>query len=388
MEPIRRCWAEIDLDQMEQNYMELRGKLKPGTQMMGVVKADAYGHGAVQSARLLAELGIDWLGVSNISEAMQLRQGGIEQPILILGYTPPECADLLARHHITQALYSSDYACALSEAARQAGKKIDVHIKVDTGMGRIGFSPFVQEDFDLLCRLQHDPCLAVTGIFTHFAAADEKGEGEDYTSCQFVQFTQFCDRLEKAGLKLGLRHCCNSAGILRCPEMQLDMVRAGISLYGLLPSADCRNDVKTYPVMSWRTVISMVKTIEPGQTVSYGRTFKAEERMKVATLPVGYADGYSRGYSNCGYVLVRGKKAPILGRVCMDQCLVDVSNIPDAAMGEVVTLAGTDGSERITMDQLAELSATINYEIVCLVGKRVDRIFLRKGRQIAAEGLI
>lgn len=388
MDMIRRCWAEIDLDQMERNYHALRQKLKPATQMMGVVKADAYGHGAVHCARLLAGLGIQWFGVSNINEAVQLRRSGITQPILILGYTPPECAAQLAEQHITQALFSREYAQALGAAARQAGVQVEVHIKVDTGMGRIGFAPESEADFALLCGLQSSPQLKVTGIFTHFAVADENGEGMEYTAQQFRSFCDYVQRLNRAGLKTGLRHCCNSAGILRCPEMQLDMVRAGVSLYGLLPSADCRGDIATYPVMSWRTVISLVKEIAPGQTVSYGRTFTARRPMRVATISVGYADGYSRAYSNRGYVLIHGQKAPILGRICMDQCVVDVSEIPTAAMGDTVTLAGRDSAEEIGFDQLAALSGTINYELVCLVGKRVDRIFLQDGAPVAVEGLI
>jgi len=388
MELIRRCWAEIDLDQMEQNYHALREKIKPETLMMGVVKADAYGHGAVHCARLLAQLGINWFGVSNISEAVQLRQGGITQPVLILGYTPPECAAVLAQHNITQALYSAEYAHSLGEAAQKAGVKVEVHIKVDTGMGRIGFACDNRQDFDMLCALGQSSCLKVTGIFTHFAVADEKGRGEEYTRDQFERFTAFCHKLEQAGLKVGLQHCCNSAGILRHPEMQLDMVRAGVSLYGLLPSADCGESICTYPVMSWRTVVSLVKEIKAGQTVSYGRTFCAEKPMKVATISVGYADGYSRGYSNRGYVLIGGQKAPIIGRVCMDQCVVDVTHIPNVSMGDRVTLAGVDQDEAISFDDLAELSSTINYEMVCLVGKRVDRIFLKDKKQIAAEGLI
>ena len=388
MELIRRCWAEIDLDQMEQNYHALREKLKPETQMMGVVKADAYGHGAIRCARLLADIGINWFGVSNLSEAVQLRQGGITQPMLILGYTPPECASLLAEHHITQTAYSRDYLSALSAAAEQAGVTVDIHVKVDTGMGRIGFSDSDPQDFAVLCGLQQSSSLKVTGIFTHFAVADEKDSGDRYTGEQFERFTRFCSKLEEAGLKTGLRHCCNSAGILRHPEMQLDLVRAGVSLYGLLPSADCEESIVTYPVMSWRTVVSLVKEIAPGQTVSYGRTFCAEKPMKVATISVGYADGYSRSYSNMGCVLIRGQKAPILGRVCMDQCVVDVTDIPDVTMGDYVTLAGCDGEETISFDSLAKLCSTINYELVCLVGKRVDRIFLKDGKQIAAEGLI
>ena len=388
MELIRRCWAEIDLDQMEKNYHALRGKLAPETLMMGIVKADAYGHGAVQSATLLAQLGVNWFGVSNISEAIQLRRGGITQPILVLGYTSPECAALLAEEKVTQTVYSREYLEALARAAEMDGVSVDVHAKIDTGMRRIGFDPESAEDFSTLCGLKDMPNLKMTGIFTHFAVADENGEGREFTIEQFKKFRKLCDRLENAGVEVGLRHCCNSAGILRCPEMQMDMVRAGISLYGLLPSGDCEGDIAAYPVMAWRSVVSMVKEIAPGQTVSYGRTYMAHRPMKVATVAVGYADGYSRGYSNSGWVLIRGQKAPILGRVCMDQCIVDVTDIPDVAMGDQVTLAGCDGAECISFDHLAQLSDTINYEMVCLVGKRVDRIFLRNGCRVAAEGLI
>ena len=388
MELIRRCWAEVDLDQMEKNYKALRAKTEEKTLMMGVVKADAYGHGAVRCATLLEELGMDWFAVSNIAEAVQLRQGGITRPILILGYTPPECAGILAEQNITQALYSAEYAAALTADAERAGVTVDVHIKIDTGMGRIGFAPESAEDMAAICALKDNPQIHITGIFTHFAAADENGDGMEYTKDQFRIFYDICQRLQDSGVEVGLRHCCNSAGILRCPEMQLDMVRAGISLYGLLPSNDCREDIVTYPVMNWRSVISMVKKITPGQTVSYGRTFMAHRAMRVATVTVGYADGYSRSYSNRGHVLIHGKSAAILGRVCMDQCIVDVTDIPEAAMGDVVTLVGREGDDCISFDHLAAMSGTINYELACLVGKRVDRIFLRYGQQIAVDGLV
>jgi len=388
MNLMRRCWVGIDLDQMEKNYRALREKTDPHALMMGVVKADAYGHGAVRCASLLAQLGMDWFAVSNIVEALQLRRGGITQPILILGYTPPECAAALAENQITQALYSREYAEALADRAREAEVTVDVHIKADTGMGRIGFKPESPEDFEAILTAARSGVLRVTGIFTHFAVADENGEGMEYTNEQFRRFTGLCDRLTGAGVEVGLRHCCNSAGILRCPEMHLDMVRAGISLYGLLPSGDCRSDIETYPVMSWHSVVSMVKEIGPGQTVSYGRTFMAHRPMRVATVAVGYADGYHRAYSSRGSVLIRGKAAPILGRVCMDQCIVDVSDIPGAAMGDTVTLVGRDGDAQITFDDLAQLADTVNYELVCLVGKRVDRVYSRGGRDVAVDGLL
>ena len=387
MEIIRRCWAEIDLDALKMNYIALRQKTAPGVQMMGVVKADAYGHGAVRCAALLAELGMDWFAVSNLSEAMQLRRGGITQPILVLGYTPTDCIGRLTEHRITQTVFSREYLQALTQAAQEAGVTAEIHLKVDTGMGRIGFSPEDEADFAAMAALNRNSALRVTGIFTHFAVADENGAGEAYTQAQFERFTALCGRLEAAGLNIGLRHCCNSAGIIRYPAMHLDMVRAGVSLYGLLPSGDCAGQIEPHPVMRWQTVISMVKEIAAGQSVSYGRTFTAPQPMRVATLSVGYADGYSRGYSGRGSVLIHGQEAPILGRICMDQCVVDVTHIPQAAMGDRVTLAGQDGAGCISFDRLAALSDTINYELVCLVGKRVDRIYLSQGRVVAADGL-
>ena len=254
-------------------------------------------------------------------------------------------------------------------------------------MNRVGFCPESQADFDALVGLWAKNSLRVTGIFTHFAAADENGgDSPEFTRSQFERFTGLCSRLRGAGLDVGLRHCCNSAGIIRSPEMHLDLVRAGVSLYGLLPSEDCAGDIRPHPVMSLKTVVTMVKTVPAGQPVSYGRTFTAPRAMRVATIAVGYADGYDRGYSNRGRVLVRGQFAPILGRVCMDQCMVDVSGVDGVTAGEVVTLAGVDGEQAITMDDLAALSGTISYEKVCLVGKRVTRVNLRHGRVAEVEG--
>lgn len=385
MKFLKRCWAEIDLDQLERNYKALREKLSPGCRFMGVVKADAYGHGEHCIAKVLEELGADWLGVSNIEEALSIRSDGVKLPILVLGATPVEYVRELAEHNITQTVFSRDYAEALYEAASAARVRLDVHIKLDTGMNRIGFHPEHPEDMAMLLELYRCKYINWTGVFTHFASADETSEdGVAYTKNQFNHFIKACDLLESEGVSLGLRHCCNSAGTIHYPEMQLDMVRVGISLYGLLPSSECAEYITPYPVMSLYAAVTMVKKLQKGQQVSYGRIFTAPHDMVIATIAIGYADGYDRNYSNRGWVLLHGKEAPIVGRICMDQCMVDVTDIPEVKAGDIATVAGTDGDAVLTMDDLAALSDTINYEKVCLVGKRVTRLYKRHGQVVEA----
>ena len=385
MKYLKRCWAEIDLDQLERNYLAIKEKLSPGCKLMGVVKADAYGHGEHCISKTLEELGADWLAVSNIEEALSIRSGGVKLPILVLGATPAEYAKELAEHNITQTVFSRDYAEALYEAASAAKVRLDVHIKLDTGMNRIGFNPEEPEDMSMLLELYRSKYINWTGVFTHFASADETSEdGVAYTKMQFNRFIKACNLLESEGVSLGLRHCCNSAGAIHFPEMQLDMVRVGISLYGLLPSPECAEYITPYPVMSLYAAVTMVKKLKKGQQVSYGRIFTAPHDMVIATIAIGYADGYDRNYSNRGWVLLHGKEAPIVGRVCMDQCMVDVTDIPEVKVGDIATVAGTDGDAVLTMDDLAALSDTINYEKVCLVGKRVTRLYKRHGQVVEA----
>lgn len=366
-----RAWAEISLDNLSYNFRQVRAATK--AKVMSVVKADAYGHGMEQVARRLHAEGTDWFAVSNIAEALELRRY-VDEPILILGYTPPECAGELGAAGISQAVYSPEYADSLSASATAAGVSVKVHIKVDTGMHRIGFnSTTAADEVARVCGLGG---LIPEGIFTHFASADRDGDRDGrYTRGQYEQFTAVIDRLNDAGIKFEYRHCCNSAAIFTYPDMHLDMVRAGIVLYGLEPSSEVELPALK-PVMELKSEISMVKTLPAGCDISYGRTYTTEREMRVATVAIGYADGYQRSYSREGYMLVGGKRAKIVGRVCMDQLVIDVTDIAGVSQGDTVTLFGADGGERLSVNKLAEWGGTINYECVCLIGKRVPRVYL------------
>lgn len=366
----RRTWAQIDLDAAADNFAQIRGATS--ARVCCVIKANAYGHGAVVLARLYESLHADFLAVSNIEEALQLRRGAIRLPLLILGYTPPECAPLLCDNDISQCVYSAEYAEALSAAAVAAGKDVRVHVKLDTGMGRIGFTERQIADAERVCRL---PGLSPEGVFTHFAVADEGDAGEAFTRLQFDRFQRMSERLTAAAGKKLLRHCANSAALFDYPEFALDMVRAGDVLYGLAPSDKMRHLPALKPVMTLNTVISHVKEIEAGDTVSYGRMYKADKQTKIATVPIGYADGFPRLAGGKYGMLLGDRLVPIAGRVCMDQTMLDVTGT-DARVGDVVTVFGGTVS---SADKLAEAAQTINYEIVCAVGERVPRFYVRGG---------
>lgn len=385
-EPIlRRTWAEIDLDALARDFQAVREAANPQAKVCCVVKADAYGHGAVRIAREFEGLGADWFAVSNLEEALQLRLGGIQKPILVLGYTPPEEAAALSNHHISQCVYSLDYARDLSRAAEEAGATVNIHVKIDTGMSRLGFyyqdisrDEATVQEVKAACQL---PGLHPEGIFTHFAVSDEGKAGDAFTMQQFGCFKEMIEALLREDIDFEVRHCANSAAVFDYPLSHLDMVRAGIVIYGLYPSEELRHKPDLTPVLSLRSVVSHVKTVKPGATISYGRKFTAQKEMKVATVPVGYADGYPRILSAKGaQVLIGGKRCPILGRVCMDQLMADVSALPDVKVGDMVTLIGRDGEEAITADELASLEGSINYEVVCGLSKRVPRVYLKGGK--------
>lgn len=370
---LKRSWAEIRLSAIEENYRTVRNRLADGCRVMAIVKADGYGHGDVQTATVLQQAGAEWFGVSNLEEAIHLREGGITRPILILSYTPPEEAARLARFSVTQSVISGEYASRLNEAAAAAGVSVDVHIKLDTGMSRVGFfyhdehtDRAVIDEIAGACTLPH---LSAGGIFTHFSSADEE-DGETVTRRQFTLFGDAVAQLEARGVTFALKHCCNSAATLRFPEMHLDMVRPGIVLYGLAPSPLFRDAALT-PAMTLKTVVSQVKTVPSGAAVSYGRTYTATDNKRTATVPLGYADGYPRALSNTAQMLVNGRRASLIGRVCMDQCVLDVTDIPDVTEGLPVTVFG----DTLSADEVAALAGTINYEIVCCIGKRVPRVF-------------
>lgn len=389
---LRRTWAEIDLDALEHNFRAIREQTNSSAALAAVVKADAYGHGARILAPELQRLGAGWFAVSNVEEAQELRQYGITRSILILGYTPPEYAAILAEQKITQALLSADYAEALSREAQKAGVTVNAHLKIDTGMSRVGFFYQTPErdrtSVEQAAKACHLPGLNVNGIFMHFAVADAGESGEEFTRQQYLSFRAMIDALAQKGISFRWHHCDNSGAIMCYPQTNLDLVRPGIILYGLLPDDALAGLMSLRPVMSLRSVVALLKNVPQGSTVSYGRTYSAEREVRVATIPVGYADGYFRALSSKGSVLIRGCRAPIIGRICMDQMMVDVTDIPDVCEGDTVTLVGRDGEDTITFDEMAHLVGTINYELVCAISRRVPRVYLRHGKVIGTENYL
>ncbi len=381
----RRLWAEINMNAVEANYRAIRDTIGEGVKLCCVVKADAYGHGAVELSKLYHELGADFFAVSNLDEALEIRDAGIEEPILILGYTPPDRCYDLARYDIRQAVYSLDYARRLSDECMKASVQVKIHIKLDTGMSRIGFicQEFPRdnnsvEEIKLACEL---PNLLHEGVFTHFAVADDGTDGEEFTKQQFDCFTYTVNTLESKGIRFAIRHCSNSGAILDYPALRLDMVRAGIILYGYAPSDKVKSELKLQPAMRLKTLISHIKTVKAGATVSYGRTFTADHDMRIATVPVGYADGFIRAYAEDGYMFVWdktkkfGKNCKIIGRICMDQCMLDVTDFPEAEIGNVVVVFGNGKDGEPTAEDVASWGDTISYEVLCAVSKRVPRLY-------------
>ncbi len=374
-----RVYAEIDLDAIRHNMDHMKANIAPKTKIIGVIKADGYGHGSVPIAQELESLDYVYgFATATFEEAQILRKSGIRKPILILGYTFPYCYTELVRQEIRTALFRMDAAKELSARALSLGKEAIVHIKVDTGMSRIGIRPD-DDGIAFVKDVMAIPGIRVEGIFTHFAKADQADKGDALK--QAKRFTNFVERMEtELGVRIPLRHCSNSAGIIRMPEANMDVVRAGITLYGLWPSDAVERDIiQLTPALSLKSHIVYLKEMEEGMEISYGGTFTARKGMRVATVPVGYADGYPRSLSNKGFVLIHGQKAPVVGRVCMDQMMVDVTEIPDAREGDLVTLIGRDGRELISAEMLGELSGRFNYELVCDISKRVPRVYRRSG---------
>ena len=381
---LRPNWAEINLDHIAHNVRLLRGRTAPGARFMAVVKADGYGHGAAEVARTALENGAEWLAVAIVDEGVLLRREGFAAPILVLGYTPPEQAERAVAHDLTLTVYRRDLAEALARAASAAGKTARVHVKIDTGMGRIGLPPG-PEAVEFIASLSDLPNLAVEGLFTHFAVADSLDQS--YTWEQFSRFRRVIDDLERRGIQIPIKHAANSAAIIALPETHLDLVRAGIAMYGLAPSSEVGNGIGLRPAMEWKTRIAHLKRIPPGTSVSYGRKYVAEAETVVATLPAGYADGYSRAWSSRGTVLVGGRRVPVIGRVCMDQTMIALPPDLEARVGDEVVLMGRQGEAAVTADELAEGLGTINYEITCLVGKRVPRVYLKNGQALKIVSL-
>lgn len=375
-----RTQAKIDLDAVEYNYNNTRAKLPQGCKLLGVIKADAYGHGAVELARFL-ENKCDFFGVACIEEAVELKKAGIKTPILILGYVAPAFYDLVVKYDIRIPVFSYDTAKALSDEAVKQGKTVPFHFCIDTGMSRIGFQ-VNEESADVCKEICTLPNIEAEGLFSHFATADES----DLTKAlaQREKYKAFVEMLENRGIQIPIKHLNNSAGIMNFDEY-FDMCRMGIILYGLYPSEEVDKsllDIK--PVMSWLTHISHIKTLEAGREVSYGGTFKTTEPRVIATIPVGYADGYPRCLSNKGRVIINGQYAPIVGRVCMDQFMVDVTDVDGAELDSIVTLVGKDGDAELSMEEVSNAAYSFNYELPCRVARRVPRTYYKDGKFIKA----
>ena len=373
-----RVYAAIDLDAVCHNISEIKKLVGPDTKIMPVIKADGYGHGAVPVAKALNKIGVDGFAVAIIEEGIALRKQGITKPILILGYTSEYQYASLIQHEIEQTVFSYEMAEAISKFAVTMKKEARIHIKVDTGMNRIGFKP-TEESVGQVQRIQKLPNIKIQGIFTHFACADE----EDKTSARYQKklIDQFVSKIEEKGIEIPVKHVSNSAAIMDLRECRMDMVRSGIITYGLYPSEEVdKSAIDLKPALSLISHVIHVKEVGPGEGVSYGSTFVTDRKTRIATIPVGYADGYPRALSSRGRVIIRGQYAPIIGRICMDQFMVDVTDIEGVSVMDRVTLVGTEGDKNISVEEAADLAGSFNYEFVCGIGKRVPRVYFQDGK--------
>jgi len=378
MDTYRVC-ANINLDAFLHNVSELRRNVHKDTMLMGVVKADGYGHGAVKMADILVKAGTEWLGVATIDEGIQLRLHGIRTPILVLGFTPKEHYQELAIYDLTPTIFSYDMAAGINQMAKASHVVLDVHIKIDTGMGRLGFS--CAEATSQMLRINALKNLNMQGIFTHFACSDALDKASAYL--QLAEFKQVILSLAEAGIDIPIKHCSNSGAVIDMPEANMDMVRPGISLYGLYPSAEVdHQSVRLKPVMEIKSHIILVKELLENSGIGYGLTFTTKRKTRVATIPIGYGDGYPRALSNQGRVLVRGHFVPIIGRICMDQLMVDITDFDDIILGDEVTLIGRDKDELISVEEAAAMAGSFNYEFVCNIGRRVPRVYYQDQEKI------
>ena len=380
MEKNNRVKAVISLDAVEQNFREMRKNIAEDTKMIAVVKADAYGHGAAPIAHLIENHDYIWgFAAATAEEAVHLRQAGITKPILILGIVFDEYFPELVQYDIRPAVCEYDEAKKLSDEAVLQNKTVHIHIALDTGMTRIGYAD-IPESVEEIKKIAELPNLEIEGMFTHFARADEYDRSP--AMVQLERYQDFSKRVEEAGVDIPLHHCSNSAGIIRVPEANLSIVRAGITIYGIYPSSEVERDiVKLAPVMELKSHITYVKDVPAGAAISYGGTYVADKKKRVATIPVGYADGYPRQLSNKGWVLIHGKKAPILGRVCMDQFMADVTEIDNVKKGDEVTLLGRDGDEFISIEEMGDLCGRFSYEFACDISPRVPRVYIKDGKE-------
>ena len=380
MKKYERVKALVSLDAIAHNFEEMHRNVKEGTKIIAVIKADGYGHGARAIAHLIHDYDYIWgFATATAEEALELRHAGVTKPILILGIVFEEYYEELAANDIRITISDLNTAVEYAKAGERIGKNVHIHLALDTGMTRIGFAD-VPENVEVIRKIAELPNLEIEGMFTHFARADEYDRSP--AMVQLDRYLKFKKLLEDAGVKIPFCHCSNSAGIIRIPEANLSIVRAGITIYGIYPSEEVERDiVKMSPVMELKSHVTYVKDVAAGTAISYGGTFVADRKLRVATIPVGYADGYPRQLSNKGWVLIRGQKAPILGRVCMDQFMVDVTEIAGVEKGDEVTLMGRDGDEFIGIEELGNLCGRFSYEFACDISPRVPRVYIKDGKE-------
>ncbi|MDI6604489.1 MAG: alanine racemase [Thermoanaerobacteraceae bacterium] len=373
----RPAWAEVNLDNIKHNYNQIRKMTDKDAGIMAVVKANAYGHGSYEVSKAVIENGADYLAVAIIDEAIELRELGIDKPILILGYTPIEYVKEIVKYDLTQTVFELKYAYELSREAYNQGKKAKIHVKIDTGMGRIGYHDLGKAEEEIV-EMSLLEGIYIEGIFSHFSSSDEKDK--EYTLWQFKKFKEINERLSKRGVKIPVRHIANSAAIIDLPFTHLEMVRPGIILYGCYPSDEVEKKADLRSTMAIKARIVQLKDVSENEFISYNRTYKTSKTSKIATLPIGYADGLNRLLSNNHNVIIKGKYAPIVGKICMDQCMIDVTNINGVEVGDVAVLMGEQGNKSITPDDIAKKIKTISYEVYCGISRRVPRIYISNGK--------
>ena len=377
---IRPTYVEVNLDNLAHNYTEIRRIVRKETEIMPVIKANGYGHGAIELAKLYTTLGVNRLAVSLLNEAIELRRAGIDKPILILNFTPDYQMIEVAANDLTQAIYRYEDAVALSEAAKEMDKKLKIHIKLDTGMSRIGFLPS-EDSLDNILKISQLPNLEIEGIFTHFAKSDEADKS--FTRLQFDRFMRMVEALENKGLVIPLKHISNSSAIIDLPEYNLDIVRPGIILYGYYPSDEVKKErIDIKPAMTLRTVISNIKTLPAETGISYNHVYTTPAEARIATVPIGYADGYPRTLTGKGQVFVAGRRVTIEPRICMDQMMFDATGLGDVKVGDEVIYFGYGNKDWPSVDEVAKTFGTINYEIICMMGRRLPRVYIKDGRVI------
>lgn len=376
----KRTWAEVDLDAIAHNMREIRKITDPKTQIMAVVKADGYGHGFMEVTKTLLENGADRLAVAIPEEGKQLRKRGIDVPVLLLSATMEDDIDEIIDLDLTTNVFSYEFAEIISKVAAKKEKTANIHIKLDTGMSRIGFviSDDNSEVIEEIIKISKLPYINIEGLFSHFSTSDEADDS--YTRLQFKRFMSVACALEERGLHIPIKHICNSAGIMMYPEMHLDMVRPGVILYGMYPSDEVdKSKLNLIPAMTLKSRITYVKEVEPGRGVSYGKEYITDKKTKIATVPIGYADGYLRKIAQHGEMIVKGVKVPIIGRICMDQCMIDVTDVHNIERGDEAIIFGREG---ITVDDVASWCGTINYEVSCMISKRIPRIYTKDGKAV------